>query len=245
MKTNELEINNNINLEKNNNIENATYEKQKNFLDTNLGQAINLGIDFGIKALLPNFLEDEVIEIKDSIITDGFKEGIKTAIDNAVDLGKSFLGIFTGKFENISQIKEAIKKGGLIDSISDVLDWGIKKAKTNKLINSSTANLIKKGKNIILNNVSDSIETNLDSQVESVEKIDKYIEKWKSYYEEKDFTNMDKQFKKIEKELEKILPLENIITKARQLENIHNLIKNNGKNFNLSQEELELANKLV
>lgn len=245
METSKLEINNNINLEKNNNIENATYEKQKNFLDTNLGQAINLGIDFGIKALLPNFLEDEVIEIKDSIITDGFKEGIKTAIDNAVDLGKSFLGIFTGKFENISQIKEAIKKGGLIDSISDVLDWGIKKAKTNKLIKSSTANLIKKGKNIILNNVSDNIENNLDSQVESVEKIDKYIEKWKSYYEEKDFTNMDKQFKKIEKELEKVLPLENIITKARQLENIHNLIKNNGKNFNLSQEELELANKLV
>ena len=245
METSKLEINNNINLEKNNNIENATYEKQKNFLDTNLGQARNLGIDFGIKAVLPNFLEDEVIEIKDSIITDGFKEGIKTAIDNAVDLGKSFLGIFTGKFENISQIKEAIKKGGLIDSISGVLDWGIKKAKTNKLIKSSTANLIKKGKNIILNNVSDSIENNLDSQVESVEKTDKYIEKWKSYYEEKDFTNMDKQFKKIEKELEKILPLENIITKARQLENIHNLIKNNGKNFNLSQEELELANKLV
>lgn len=245
METSKLEINNNINLEKNNNIENATYEKQKNFLDTNLGQAINLGIDFGIKAVLPNFLEDEVIEIKDSIITDGFKEGIKTAIDNAVDLGKSFLGIFTGKFENISQIKKAIKKGGLIDSISGVLDWGIKKAKTNKLIKSSTANLIKKGKNIILNNVSDSIENNLDSQVESVEKTDKYIEKWKSYYEEKDFTNMDKQFKKIEKELEKILPLENIITKARQLENIHNLIKNNGKNFNLSQEELELANKLV
>lgn len=246
METSKLEINNNINLEKNNNnIENATYEKQKNFLDTNLGQAINLGIDFGIKALLPNFLEDEVIEIKDSIITDGFKEGIKTAIDNAVDLGKSFLGIFTGKFENISQIKEAIKKGGLIDSISNVLDWGIKKAKTNKLIKSSTANLIKKGKNIILNNVSDNIENNLDSQVESVEKIDKYIEKWKSYYEEKDFTNMDKQFKKIEKELEKVLPLENIITKTRQLENMHNLIKNNGKNFNLSQEELELANKLV
>ena len=241
METSKLEINNNINLEKNNNIENATYEKQKNFLDTNLGQAINLGIDFGIKAVLPNFLEDEVIEIKDSIITDGFKEGIKTAIDNAVDLGKSFLGIFTGKFENISQIKEAIKKGGLIDSISGVLDWGIKKAKTNKLIKSSTANLIKKGKNIILNNVSDSIENNLDSQVESVEKTDKYIEKWKSYYEEKDFTNMDKQFKKIEKELEKILPLENIITKARQLENIHNLIKNNGKNFNLTQEEIELV----
>ena len=149
METSKLEINNNINLEKNNNIENATYEKQKNFLDTNLGQAINLGIDFGIKALLPNFLEDEVIEIKDSIITDGFKEGIKTAIDNAVDLGKSFLGIFTGKFENISQIKEAIKKGGLIDSISNVLDWGIKKAKTNKLIKSTADYYVNKAISVL------------------------------------------------------------------------------------------------
>jgi len=55
----------------------------------------------------------------------------------------------------------------------------------------------------------------------------------------------ERQFNKIQKELEKVVPLESVITKARQLENIHNLIKNNGKNFNLTQEELELANKLV
>ena len=245
MKTSELEINNNIDLEKNNNITNTTYEKQKSFLETNLGQAINLGLDFGIKSILPNFLEDDVIEIKDSIISDGFKEGIKTAIDNAIDIGKSFLGIFTGKFENMTQIKETIKNGGLIDSISDVLDWGIKKAKENKLIKSSTATLIKKGKNIILNNVSDSIKNNLDSQVESIENLDKYITKWNEYYNEQDFTNMQKQYNKIEKELEKIIPLENTINKARVVENLHNLIKNNGKNFNLSQEEIELANKLI
>jgi hypothetical protein len=160
-------------------------------------------------------------------------------------MGKSFLGIFTGKFDNMSQIKETIKKGGLIDSISDVLDWGIKKAKENKLIKSSTASLIKKGKNSILNNISDNIENNLTSQVESIEKIDKYTQNWSKYYEKKDFTNMERQFNKIQKELEKVVPLESVITKARQLENIHNLIKNNGKNFNLTQEELELANKLV
>ena len=56
---------------------------------------------------------------------------------------------------------------------------------------------------------------------------------------------MDKQYKKIEKELEKIMPLENIITKARQLENVHQLIKNKGGDFNLTQEELELSNKLI
>lgn len=243
MENNEIEINNNINLESDNKTVNI--EEQKSFLETNLGQVINAGVDLGIRAVLPDFLEDDVIEIKDSIITDGFKEGVKTAIDNAVDMGKSFLGIFTGKFENISQIKEAVKKGGLIDSISDVLDWGIKKAKENKLINSSTATLIKKGKNTILNNISDNIENNLDSQVESVEKIDKYITKWNEYYNEQDFTNMQRQYTKIEKELEKITPLESTINKARVVENLHNLIKNNGKNFNLSQEELELANKLI
>lgn len=243
MENNEIEINNNINLESDNKTVNI--EEQKSFLETNLGQVINAGVDLGIRAVLPDFLEDDVIEIKDSIITDGFKEGVKTAIDNAVDMGKSFLGIFTGKFENISQIREAVKKGGLIDSISDVLDWGIKKAKENKLIKSSTATLIKKGKNTILNNISNNIENNLDSQVESVEKIDKYITKWNEYYNEQDFTNMQRQYTKIEKELEKITPLESTINKARVVENLHNLIKNNGKNFNLSQEELELANKLI
>ncbi|MDO5555949.1 MAG: hypothetical protein Q4G09_04780 [Clostridia bacterium] len=239
------ELQNNLELNKNNNLENITYENQKSFLESNLGQVINGGINLGLKAILPEIIEDEIIEIKDSIITEGFQAGIKTAIDNTIDLGKSILGIFTGKFENMSQIKDVVKKGGLIDSISDVLDWGIKKAKENKLINNNTAKLIKKGKDTILDTVNNNIENNLTSQVESIEKIDKYISNWNKYYENRDFDNMDKQFKKVEKELKNIVPLEQVIKKARQVENIHNLIKNNGKNFNLSQEELDLANKLI
>lgn len=244
MNNNELEINKNINLE-NNNAQEVTYEKQKNFLESNLGQVINGGINLGLRAILPDLIEDEVIEIKDSIITDGFKAGIKTAIDNVVDLGKSVLGIFTGKFENMSQVKDVIKKGGLIDSVSDVLDWGINKAKEKDLINNNTANLIKKGKNTILNTVNNNIENNMTSQIESIEKIDKYISNWNEYYNNRDFTNMEKQYNKMEKELEIVMPLENVIIKARVVENLHNLIKNNGKNFNLSDEEIELANKLV
>ena len=242
--SNSIAIENNLNLE-NNNSNNVTLDEQKSFLETNLGQVINGGVDLGLKALLPDIIEDEVIEIKDSIITDGFSAGIKTAINNVVDMGKGILGIFTGKFENMSQVKSVIEKGGLIDSISDVLDWGINKAKENDLIEKNTANLIKKGKNTILNTVNNNIENNLTSQMESVEKVDKYIEKWNEYYKEQDFTNMEKQYNKLENELEKIMPLENTITKARVVENLHNLIKNNGKNFNLSTEELELANRLI
>ena len=105
--------------------------------------------------------------------------------------------------------------------------------------------LIDKGKDAILDTVNTGIENNLTSQMESVEKIDKYISNWSEHYQNQDFNNMEKQYKKIKKELENIMPLENVITKARQLENIHQLIKNKGGNFNLSQEELELANKLI
>ena len=240
---NELALNNKINL--NNNTNAVTYEKQKGFLESNLGQAINGGINIGIRALLPDLIEDQIIQVKDSIITDGFKSGIKTAIDNTVDLGKSFLGIFTGKFESMSQVKDVIKKGGLIDSVSDILDWGIDMAEHNNLINKNTATLIKKGKDTVLNTVNNNIENSMTSQIEAIEKIDKYITNWNEYYKNQDFSSMDKQFKKIEKELNIVMPLENVLNKAKVVENLHNLIKNNGKNFNLSNEEIELANKLV
>ena len=55
---------------------------------------------------------------------------------------------------------------------------------------------------------------------------------------------MEKEYKKIEKEITQLIPIEKTINDVRKIENIHNLIKNNGKDFNLTQEELELAEKL-
>lgn len=92
--SNEITMENNVNIGKGSDLGNATYEKQKTFLETNLGQVINGGINLGLRAVLPDFIEDEIIEIKDSIITDGFSAGIKTAIDNVLDLGKSVLRYF-------------------------------------------------------------------------------------------------------------------------------------------------------
>ena len=88
--SNALAIENNLNLE-NDDLKNVTYESQKSFLESNLGEVINGGINLVLKAILPDIIEDEIIEIKDSIITDGFSAGIKTAIDNVVDMGKSVL----------------------------------------------------------------------------------------------------------------------------------------------------------
>lgn len=135
------------NLYLSNNIEQEKLEKEQNsFLQTNLGRAINGGIDLGLRVLLPNFIEDEVISIKDSLITEGFSAAISTAIEEATNLGKSAMGLITGTFENISQVNKAIKKGGLIDTISDILDTGISWAQRHGYIEKGTAKTIKKRK---------------------------------------------------------------------------------------------------
>lgn len=220
-------------------------EMQKVFLKTNLGKAINSGIDIGLKVILPNFVEDEIIEIKNKLLTEGFQAAVDTSIEEAINIGKSAIGLVTGEFENISQIKKAVEKGGLADSISDILDQGIKWVKEKGYINKNIATAIKKGKNKMMDSIEKGIEGALTEQIEAIEKIDGYIEKWQKYYEEQNFTNMEYQYNKIEEYLEKVMPLEETLKKARKIENIHELIKNNGKDFNLSNEEKELAEMLV
>ena len=231
---NTIEINNNLNNEL----------EQKNFLETTLGKTINTGIDIGIRALLPDYIEGQVIDLKDNLIKYGLKEGIKKSINDAINLGKSAIGIVTGNFENISQVQEAIKSGGIIDNVSNLLDDVINKVYKNGVINSTVAKTIKQGKNSILNNVEKNIENTFNKQINYLEYTEKYINNWKKYFNNKDFEGMEKEYKKLEKEISNLIPLEKTINDVRTIETLHILIKNNGQDFNLTQEQLELAEKL-
>jgi len=231
---NSIELNNNLEIEK----------EQKNFLETTLGKTINTGIDIGIRAILPDYIEEQIIDLKDNLIKYGLKEGIKKSIDDAINIGKSAIGIVSGNFENIAQMQEAIKNGGIIDNVSSLLDSVINKVQSNGLINSTVARTIKQGKNSILNNVEKNIENTFNNQIKALNYIEKYIENWKNYFENKDFNGMDKEYKKIKTEMNYLAPIEKMINEARTIENLHMLIKNNGQDFNLTKEQMELAEKL-
>lgn len=233
-KENELEINNNLNNEIN----------QKSFLETTLGKTINVGLDIGIRALLPDFLEDQIINIKDNLFEYGLKDGIKKSIDDAIDTGKSIIGIFTGNFENINQMQEAIQSGGILDNFSNLFDTVLNKLEISGKINSTVSNILYKGKDIILSNVEKNIQQTFNNQIDSFNNVENHINTWQKNFDKKDFEGMEKEYSTLKEISENLAPIEKIINKLKEIETIHNLIKNNGQNFNLSEQELELIKKL-
>ena len=144
------------------------FKDQIKFIKTDLGQAINGGIDIALKSLLPDFIEDEIIAVKNSLLTEGFSAALDTAIEEITNLGNNLKGIATGSFENISQIKEVVENGGLIDTISDLLDTGIDWAKKEGYVSKSVASSLKKGKNTIMNTIEDEIGETLENQVVAI-----------------------------------------------------------------------------
>lgn len=226
------EIINNIQIEKN------------NFLNSIIGKTINNAIDIGLKSILPDLIENQIIEIKNVLLTNGLKAGIDSAVENAIDFGKSAIGIFTGNFENMTQVRTAVADGGIIDTVSNVLDDVINKTYESGYINKSVSSVIKNGKNVLLENISSNIKNELENQTNSIEKLERYVNNWKEYFENKDFEGMTNEYNKIKKQLDNIIPLENILKETREVEVVHNLIKNNGQNFDISNLEIELAEKL-
>ncbi len=194
--------------------------------------------------MLPNIIEDQVIEIKDTIIKDGFKEGLNKTVEAAIDLGKSAMGLVTGKFDNVTQMQTAIEKGGLIDTISNCIDFGLKVGKHAGIVPKEVEGIIKSGKNILMNNIESNIESTLTTQLKGIEKVNKYIENWNTYYKEQNFSKMELEYDKIREKLKDLVPIEETLKKAHQVENLHKLIRSKGRDFNLSQEEIELAKKL-
>ena len=219
-------------------------ELQESFLNSTIGQALNTALDTGLRAILPDLIEDEIIEIKDAFLEEGLSEGVSQIVESVKDFGKSIYGLVTGNFENTSQILNVTSDGGVIDTISDLLETVIDKVEDNGIISESIATIIKNQKDAILDSFSDSISSSLYEQTEYIEKLEEYNEEWKTAYENQDLDAMTEAYENIEKYLEKTLVTEETLQTARTIENLQSLIVNNGGSFDLSEEALELAEKL-
>lgn len=234
----EITIDENIDLESENN-------SQQSFLESTLGKVINFSVDTGLRAILPDIIEDEVVDIKNTFINEGFSEAINKVVDSAINFGKSAIGILTGNFESVSQAEKAIEKGGIIDGVSNVIDFTVDNVSNLGIIPDEITSIIKKGKDVLLDNVSSNIKKEFKSQTKNIDNLASYTNSWKEGFENQDFSQMEKYIKKIQSTLNKTMPIEKLIEEARAVENLHELIKNNGGNFDLSEEQKELAKILT
>ena len=128
---NEIELNNDL------------VQKQENFLDSFIGKTINTAIDVGIRAALPDFLEEQIINVKNNIFRYGLKDGVKKTISDAVELGKSAIGLVKGEFNNIEEMRNVVKEGGIIDGVSDLWDYAVDKVYDKGKISKSIAKSLK------------------------------------------------------------------------------------------------------
>ena len=238
-------ISNNLTNNLSNTLTNSTRlsNQQNSFLQSNLWKTINSGLDVGIRALLPDFLEDAVIGIKDALVNNGLQGGIQKAIDIAKDVTGS--GIITGAYKTITEAYNSLKNGNLIGELGNAVTNSITSASKNNEISAEVYTTLTNGTKTLMDSIESNIKESFNDQLNSLEKLNKYNNNWRECFENKDFTGMEKEYKKIKNILEKVMPTENTIKQSKIIENLHSLIKNNNKNFDVSEEQIELAKKLA
>ena len=161
-----MDIENTINLNNNLNQKTNLEKEQNNFLNSMLGKAINSGIDVGLRAILPDFIEDQIINVKNGLLDYGLNNGISKTIEGAINIGKNALGIITKGFKNTIEMQTAIKSGGIIGGLSKALESAFSESERKGAISPDVSNILKKGKTTILNNVENNIDKNLENQNE-------------------------------------------------------------------------------
>lgn len=218
----------NLNNQLTNDIKNNEISKNQNdFIGNMFKNAINFGVDLGLKLLLPDLIEDQVIDIKNSILEGGFKEGVNTLMKKVNEFKNSITGIFTGNFNNIQEINTATKQGGIIKTVSKGLSKGIDAGVKSGIIPKSIGGILKAGKTTMLNEFSNSLESQMRKEIQKFDTLNDLNKKWYDALDQRDFDKMTKYTEKISALSKDLVKFSNIINETKKIEELHNFIKEN------------------
>ena len=218
----------NLNNQLTNDIKNNEISKNQNdFIGNMFKNAINFGVDLGLKSLLPDLIEDQVIDIKNSILEGGFKEGVNTLMKKVNEFKNSITGIFTGNFNNIQEINTATKQGGIIKTVSKGLSKGIDAGVKSGIIPKSIGGILKAGKTTMLNEFSNSLESQMRKEIQKFDTLNDLNKKWYDALDQRDFDKMTKYTEKISALSKDLVKFSNLINETKKIEELHNFIKEN------------------
>lgn len=209
-------------------------------ININMPKIANNALNFGLKAILPDFIEEDIIQIKDSFINEGFEKGLEEAKEKAEEVWKSVKGVFTGEFDTVGEIQKLIQKNGILDTASDLVDKITKLLLSKKIINKTTYNLIKTGKKEIINALEGELNNYYKVDNYDFEGLSEQIEKWQKNYNDSDYESMEKTAKTILNILDKVDQIEAVITKARNIQKVQKYIQEKGSKEKLTKAERKL-----
>lgn len=226
-------------------IEKSRYlENQKSEFQRILQNIIDKGADYVIKASpLNDHVKDILIDVKEALKTNDFKEIIKTTINSSLREGMEILNIPKDIIRDITKLKDVIKKGGLISNITNSLDIFTK----NKFKGNLYCNYIDGFVNDLKAYInSRTFSERLDSNIYKLKLKDleflSLCKEWERLYEDFNISGINEIAKKIDKFGKNLFISHDSIKNRDRIKNITELVNN--KKSKLSQVELQICNSL-
>lgn len=209
-----------------------------------VSKAVDTGADYVIKSMpIPDPFKDILVDIKNSLKKDGFKNLIKTAVNSSIREGLEILNMPKQIVKDVISIKDAALKGGLKQALGNVIDIVANKYLKNNLAAQFVKDFFKNMKDYIF---SKQFAERLESGFKKItEKKDKFMEtcqNWYMNYEKQDINNMNMVADDLKSKY-------NTVKNDKQCERENSIIQNITKLYNekkdkLSDAELQLCQNM-
>ena len=213
-------------------------EQARSILD-NISNAFSNAVRKGTELInLPEGLGETVKENLEKI---DLKEIGSSAVESALKSGMKNLGMKSTTFNSLKNIFDAVREGNLKKGLESGLNVAINALK----IPTSAKTLLKNGKDVIIDQVfDDELKTLMTKQKNTISRINKKCLQMEEAFKVNDTKTLDRIAKTLKKDLEKVMPIQDVITKGNSILNQYQLFKNKGTE-NLTQTEKELCDVLV
>ena len=212
-------------------------DQSKNIL-SNIGEVFSKAIKKGSEKLsFPNGLKEQVKEGFEKI---NLKEIGEKAAESALKEGMKKLGIKSNTFSSLKGVFEAVKEGDLKKGLSSGFNLAINTVKLPQVAKT----IIREGKDFILEKtMGDELKNLMKRQQNTISRINKKCDQMEDAFKTNDTKTLEKISKTLKIDIEKVMPIQDVITRGNNMLNRYELFKNkNGGE--ISKTEMELIRKL-
>ena len=216
-----------------------TLDNQSNNILTNISNAFSNAVKKGSELI--NFPDNLGETVKEGLEKIDLKEIGESAVESALKTGMKSLGMKASTFNSLKNVFDAVKEGDLKKGLESGLNVAIGALK----IPTTAKTLLKNGKSLILDQVfEDELKKVMTKQKNTISRIDKKCVQMEEAFNKNDTKTLDKVAKTLKTDLEKVMPIQDVISKGNNILNKYQLYKSKGTT-ELTQTEKELLEKLA